>query len=835
MRKILEGSIRSQLTWSLALSLIIAFATMTAGIVIVLERRFQKLEQNEVRLEIERIRDLVQNEVDSFHPIIKDWGEWDDMYEFVTKPNQEFIETNLYPEVLDQVALDSFRVYDLQARLKFALDRPQEENDTTSVTQLLKGIQLNSGLFPPASETMPRAGLIQLDGTLFRFTVLPIRNSKTDLPPSGYIAFFKKVDKNFENKLQRLSKKNLTIRHLDNEGLHSTQGTPLPAKLKNLLKRRASELDVPYFLSKKAWVRVNNQTITAALLAKDCQGQDRLLLQFPIERILMREGKALISQMIWAFIAISILALAFQLLVVNRILGRLQDLVLQIERLSHTPSSGLRLRPSGRDELRSLAHSFNGLLNVLDKNQAGMRAILENVKSGFLIIDQQSQIQSGATRAACEIFERENLTKLTLSSLLYESEKDSLHFLAMLEQLFDSLIPLELSLDQVPNRFRCSKKHILIDWVPLSQNGEVYGVLCTLHDVTHLDEVELENNTNKALLRMLRNRNGFQSLLEDTYDSIQKARKFERESPTAQRDFRRILHTIKGNLGVFGLSEVVRFIHEIEGQDTIERRDFDAVESAIASFLKAHFKVLELSFDGYWDPSFRVYRSQLLRFIEESHTWGGLDQAKSEAESLAQALMRIPAHQILDPMLDDCRRLAERLGKKVHVELSGGSLPIDALYTQPLFKNLIHALRNAIVHGIELPTQRRGKPEKGLLHLQISEHKDSTLLLRLEDDGQGIASSKLKALAVERGLLTQGEADGLSELDALELVFLDGLSTQKSASEVAGRGVGMSALKQAVLELGGQISIESRFGQGTTLYIFCPMHPASQAPVEKSA
>ncbi len=810
------------LAWSLGLSLLLAFALMSTGVIVSLRKRFDGLEQREILLQIDRVSGVLQNQMESFHPIIKDWAEWDDMYFFIQKPSRSFIKSNLYPEVLDQIAIDSFRVYNLQGHLIFSLDRTAKDG-LKDLSRILNQLTLDDHVLPDPKEREPKAGLWFHEGVLFRYTVLPARDSKTEKMPSGYVVFFKKIDTTLEQKIQSLAKTNLKISLLDDGMMGRVSSKLLPKKLRKILTKKSSKVS-ENFIQRHAWIHASAGETQVGLVAQDSKGQDRMLFTFPIERVLRREGDRMVEGMIYAFLGVAILVLAVQMSLVRSIIGRLRDLVRQIEALSRQHIPGQRLIAQGRDELLSLASSFNGLLDVVDRNQANMRIILENVRSGFLIASPQGHVFEGATKLACEIFQKERLEGEDLAMLLCESEADQGHFISMYEQIFDPDIPLELSLGQMPERYRVGERNLEVDFVPLFDlEGRVYAVVCTLHDVTHLDEVAYENESNQALIKILRNRGSFQSLLEDMRHNLASCRVTldTSEPQAAQRLTRRVVHTMKGNLAIFGLNTLVRLIHDIEERRIITRFDIDELEGALLSFLRAHYAILEADYETTWDPVYRVTQHQLGEFLESTEHWQDIRQARLEAEGFATHIKSSPISQLLAPLLEDARKLAKKEGKKLQTDIEGGDILLDGERFKALLKNLVHAFRNTVAHGLEKPAERGAKPEFGMLIVRV--HKGDMLILTIEDDGRGIDTEKLKARAIARQLITREEAATMSYEKALELIFADGLSTVSEANEIAGRGVGMSALRDAVHSLGGQIQLDSQKGYGTTLRLIFPL------------
>lgn len=170
------------------------------------------------------------------------------------------------------------------------------------------------------------------------------------------------------------------------------------------------------------------------------------------------------------------------------------------------------------------------------------------------------------------------------------------------------------------------------------------------------------------------------------------------------------------------------------------------------------------------------------------------------------------------------REIAQDLGKSVEFETDAGGVDLDRSLADGLFEPLLHVLRNAIDHGVEAPELRRaaGKSEQATVRL-LAQAQGDRVAITVEDDGAGLDASRLREAAVARGLLAAPQAEALSEAQAMDLIFLPGLSTRESATELSGRGVGMDAVRRAVDRLGGEVTVASRPGAGTQVRFLLPV------------
>ncbi|MDB5535471.1 MAG: chemotaxis protein CheA [Devosia sp.] len=193
--------------------------------------------------------------------------------------------------------------------------------------------------------------------------------------------------------------------------------------------------------------------------------------------------------------------------------------------------------------------------------------------------------------------------------------------------------------------------------------------------------------------------------------------------------------------------------------------------------------------------------------------YGQVLQARMVA--LAQAFKRLPRM---------VRDLARRLGKPVELVIEGDAIEADKAIVDDLFEPLLHLVRNALDHGIELPAERlaRGKPATARLALRVIRQGDK-IVISLSDDGRGIDPDVIRTAAISRHLVTTAGAAELDDRSVLEFLFAAGFSTAAAVSDLSGRGVGLDAVRAHVVRLGGTVDIDSRLGKGTTMLLRLPV------------
>lgn len=203
------------------------------------------------------------------------------------------------------------------------------------------------------------------------------------------------------------------------------------------------------------------------------------------------------------------------------------------------------------------------------------------------------------------------------------------------------------------------------------------------------------------------------------------------------------------------------------------------------------------------------------------------DHMGTVIKELQEGVMKtrmLPIDQLFSRFPRMVRDLAHKLGKEIELQVQGGETELDRMIIEELSDPLIHLIRNSADHGVESPEVRatRGKPLKGRITL-TSYHEENHVVIRLEDDGQGIDAERIKASAVNKGIISPEKAALLSPLEAVHLIFEPGFSTAAEVSEVSGRGVGMDIVRSQIGRLNGIIDIDTNPGQGTRFTIRLPL------------
>ena len=192
-------------------------------------------------------------------------------------------------------------------------------------------------------------------------------------------------------------------------------------------------------------------------------------------------------------------------------------------------------------------------------------------------------------------------------------------------------------------------------------------------------------------------------------------------------------------------------------------------------------------------------------------------------ESVMKVRM-VPIESVVNKFPRMIRDLSRRLNKPMDLVMTGEETELDRTVVDQIGDPLQHLLRNSADHGIEDPDVRRkeGKPETGKIWLNAYQ-EGNNVIIKVGDDGAGIDAEAIKGKAIERGIVTEEEADKLTDKDIINFLFMPSFSMAKKITDISGRGVGLDVVKSNVEQLGGDVEVESTLGSGSTFTVRLPL------------
>ncbi len=184
----------------------------------------------------------------------------------------------------------------------------------------------------------------------------------------------------------------------------------------------------------------------------------------------------------------------------------------------------------------------------------------------------------------------------------------------------------------------------------------------------------------------------------------------------------------------------------------------------------------------------------------------------------------LPIGKVFNKFPRMIRDLSRELDKKIELEISGEDTELDKSIVEEIGDPLVHIIRNSCDHGVESAEDRAtfGKPEMGIIGLKAY-HEGNHIVVQITDDGKGLDTDVLKNIALDKGIISEKDADTMSEKEAFALIFKPGFSTAAEVTSVSGRGVGMDVVKTNIEKLNGLIDIDSEIGKGTSIKLKIPL------------
>jgi two-component system, chemotaxis family, sensor kinase CheA len=451
----------------------------------------------------------------------------------------------------------------------------------------------------------------------------------------------------------------------------------------------------------------------------------------------------------------------------------------------------------------------------LDARNQDMRLVLDHVGQGFLTLDEKSIV----SREKSSILDQwlgvrsEGATFADYLENVAPAAADSFRF--GWEQVVDQVLPLELTLDQLPKAFTSGGSCFEIAYSPVGGHGQLSKVLVVISDVTaRMEQERLEAEQREMLSvvgRVMHDKAGFLEFYEDADLQVAAIVADRIDDPTV---LARTIHTLKGNSSIFGIQTIASMCHDLE--DAVLEGDAQ-VRGALLIQLGKRWQRIQSNLETLLGGGGRSHVE--LDETEYAAISGAIHSGASR-QKIAEIVARWklePTSKRLVRVADQAQGIARRLNKDgVQLKLANNGLYLDPKRWAPFWASFIHVVRNAIDHGIEPSDQRmaNGKPATGTLSLETRVEGED-FVIEIADDGRGVDWHAVEAKARSLGLPCK------SQRDLEEALFRDGLTTSQRVNEFSGRGVGMGAVRSACADRGGRVHIASS-ADGTSVQFRFP-------------
>ncbi|HXT16110.1 MAG TPA: ATP-binding protein [Gemmatimonadaceae bacterium] len=470
------------------------------------------------------------------------------------------------------------------------------------------------------------------------------------------------------------------------------------------------------------------------------------------------------------------------------------------------------------DNVIGLEKIVDARTKTLNEKQRDMRLLLDTIEEGLITIDLYGRMSSECSQAAHEWFGAPAAGE-KLSTWIGTRDATFGEWLELsLESVRDGMLPVEVSLSQLPKQFVDGDRTFAVHYklVSNADAAEAEQILVVVTDITDRLRTEFAERHQSELLRLfqhiMRDKAGFVEFLTEA-DEIVHALAERRYGDLDH--MKRLIHTLKGNAAMFGMLRLNEICHNLESWIADE-----ATEPAASDMAGLH-------------ETWRRTRDEVQEMIGE-HASGSIEIDDAEYQAILQAVLdgvdarliarmleswRLePAGKRLSRIEQQIKGLAERMGKSnVSVTIDANDLRFNAARFAPFWSAFIHVLRNTVDHGIEDfdARQASGKPTQSTIGVSTRVAGDR-FIVTVEDDGPGVDWDALRATAQQLGLASDPRAQ------STDVIFLPGVSSKTGVTELSGRGVGMAAVRSACESLGGSVEVESRKGEGTRISFVFP-------------
>jgi two-component system chemotaxis sensor kinase CheA len=460
----------------------------------------------------------------------------------------------------------------------------------------------------------------------------------------------------------------------------------------------------------------------------------------------------------------------------------------------------------------------------LDQRNRDMALVLDNVGQGFVTID------AGATMSA----ERSAILARWLgpapasgSFVDYVAAADpafAAWLRLALDEAFTGWLPIELALDQLPGRLTAGDRQLRLEYRPIAGALGLERLLVVVSDITvevERERAELDRRELIAVFeRLSADRDGFIEFYAEAASLVRQIGDADGETLGRQ------LHTLKGNAALFSIESIAALCHVLETQ-LVEQ---GALTAADRGLLAARWTELTTRIDALLGA--RDIRRIEISDLEIQHVLIALRQHAPAADvmQMISAWRLEPVARRFERVAQQASRLAQRMGKAVEIEVADHGLRLDPQRWAPFWAAFVHAVRNAIDHGVESADERERAGKSAVAHVALSSRiEDNQLSIEIRDDGRGIDWDRVRERAARLGL------PGTTRDELIAALFTDGMSTKDEVTDISGRGVGLSALREAAVHEGGAISIQSEPQRGTCVRFVFPVDAGAASIAPRSA
>ncbi|MCP4446523.1 MAG: HAMP domain-containing protein [Myxococcales bacterium] len=484
------------------------------------------------------------------------------------------------------------------------------------------------------------------------------------------------------------------------------------------------------------------------------------------------------------------------------------------------------------DEVGILTHSFNTMIAKLEEFQHGledkvqertkalgsrnrdMRRVFENVDQGFIMLDKEGVMALERSAVVDMWFGSYSEPQGFADYIRQTDDSFAAHFEMSWESLADGFMPLALCLEQLPSQLRVVDSIYSLHYSPLKNEGDAEdeeaweGLLLVIADISHQVALEraqaAQQELGNAIKAIMKDRQGYIMFHNDTGRLVQEVVSGAQDTDLPL--LKRSVHTIKGNSGIYGFQSIAEHCHQME-DEMVETGALptEAAKKELAGHWARLDESIQFILGNDADEEISVSAESYQDLLGRLHALGGDIFQEVFAWQLE------PLEVALGRLAQRTRQIAKRMGMPdVNVVVETEQLSVDPEYWGAFWGELVHVLRNSLDHGLS-PMEGRGST----IRLSGST-KEQEFVFEISDNGVGVNWERVAEKAKAIGIPSE------THEELVEALFHSGLSTCEEATQMSGRGLGMCAVRQKVLAMGGRIEAQSTPGKGTTFTFSFP-------------
>ncbi len=538
-------------------------------------------------------------------------------------------------------------------------------------------------------------------------------------------------------------------------------------------------------------------------------------------------------------IAVLLLSIAMAIVVGRGVQGAVSALTDAAARVRSSQDFSIRARRVSNDELGMLTDTFNEMLSGIQSRDAeleqhrshleglvvartkelatrnaAMRLVLDNVDQGLATIGVHGTLQTERSAAFDRWFGvSDDAARGFPDALAPDDERLRLLLQLGWDQVTDGFLPAEVTVEQLPKRFDLGDRHFTLTVKPILEGEAVTGALLVVTDVTSELDVRREHERQREEIqvfrRMAKDRGAFLAFVEETGSQVERLRAGELRA----QDQLAIVHTVKGNAAQYDVTSVAEVAHRLESAIADTRAALGPHDLA-ALFAAWDAFVQRAAAPEGSDAVIHLSRAELERILRDAQR----GTTHAQLVTRLQRLFDEPIESRFARLGEHAERLATRLGKPVPaIAIDTGDLRLPKGRYASLWSALVHVVRNAVDHGIEAAPSRAaaGKSASGTLTFRAKLENDG-VVMEIGDDGAGVDWDRLAVKARAAG-------HPVARREDLErAMFASGISSADAVTDVSGRGVGLAAVWESTVALGGTVRVESDAGKGTRFVFRLP-------------